>query len=352
MVDLIQLPYRHYGTATSMDLRLNLITGSMFPYTDHTYGRLIQLHPFISGQIKKYKLIENYGDRIYERVFLMSKDISPDDIWWRGDEHLLYPIQCKIITGTDSIVGISFKYAQGILHYLNDYQNGGEIHIPVYEDILPDDPRSSLVIPNPEERVVACDPWSLKLFEAPYDPWMRNDVNICELYPNLRYADSYGNGLVSLAQTDEIMQGAICIDNDPLEHDWRTWELINRLNSIAVTDIQIELVRSQVGTRDEVMSSINTSSRYNLMYHHDMQYRSMCQHLNQLAINLVAERFTNVPWKKIEIRKLWSEEVFIEIYETSNPNVISQVLYFDLPIFSLGTLGIRSSVSSYLQQAN
>ena len=343
MVELIKLPYRHYGTSTILDVKLAVL--SMIPISMQpglAYGRSIYLHPFASGQVCKYKLIENYGDKIYERIFLMSKDIQPDDIWWRGDEHLLYPIQCKIVTGDNCVVGKSFKYTQGIIHYLQDYQEDGQIHIPVFTEVYPH-PLAEMIIPSPEADAISYNAHGLAEFTGPYDRWLKNDVNIAELYPNLRYADAMGNGLASLARTDEIMCGAMCIDNDPLEGDWATWELVNRLNEIVANDVHITITKAKNTEHiSGYFSNIDLTSRYNLMYRNDIQYGMLTDQLSKMTFNMVESRFRTTPWVKIEIYKLWSEEVFIDVYESVDPTVISQVLYFDLPIFSLGTFGIQT----------
>ena len=348
MVDLIKLPYRNYGVATSVDWRLNVM--SDYPVAQNEYyGRVIQLHPFISGQICKYKLIENYGDKIYERIFLMSKSITPDDIWWRGDEHLLYPIQCKVISGDNCVAGRSFKYTQGILHYIQDYQETSVINTPVFSMVAPTNNLASLIIPSPEEQAVAFDMSGIVSFSGPYDQWLKNDVNIAELYPNLRYSDVDMSGLISLASTDEIMQGVLCIDTDPLEADWATWELICELNEIVATDVSITAYHvEETSTITGITTNVKMSSRYNFVYDNDIQYGAISSLLSRLTYNFIKSRLKDTNWEKIEIRKLWSEEVFIDIYEKSNPAVISQVLYFDLPVFSLGTLGIHSRMVSYL----
>lgn len=344
MVELIPLPYRGYGTSSSLDLRLNLST----PDNLLLRGRIIQLHPFARGLIYKYKLIEYQGDTIIERIFFTSKKIDQDTMWWKEESYLIYPIMCKTIYCYNSVCGRTFKYTQGILHYLQDYQSN-EFHMSTFG------PEANgvgyYIIPSPEEHLISEDFSELYSYQGIYDRWIQDDVDITELYPNLRWVDLSQNGLISLAQTDsanEITSGYTCIDANPIDGDWSFWELVNKLNEIAATDVIITVL-----LHGSVIN-VYLNSRYNLIYANDINYEMLVDLLKKLAYNLVNSRFSTTDWEKIVINKVWSEEIFIEVYESINPKVVSQMLYVDLPIFSLGTFGIQSNeisvpiVSSYI----
>ena len=337
MVELIPLPYRGYGTSPSLDLRLNLST----PDNMILRGRIIHYHPFASGLIYKYKLIEYLGDRIVERIFFSSKYIAQDTMWWKEESYLIYPISCKTIYMTNSLYGHTFKYAKGILHYLQDYQSN-EFHATEFGP--EGNGAGYYIIPSPETALLRQDSiCELYEFSEPYDKWIQDDVDISELYPNLRWVDLSQNGLISLAQSDQynrIANGSACIDNNPIEGDWALWELVNKLNELAVTDVIITVL-----FHGSVIN-VYLNSRYNLMYANDINYNTVIDELETLVFNLVQSKFSTMEWEKIVINKEWSEEIFIDVYETINPKVISRMLYIDLPIFSLGTFGIRSETIS------
>lgn len=332
MVELIPLPYRAYGTSPSLDLRLNLST----PDNMILHGRIIHYHPFLAGHIYKYKLIEYLGDKIVERIFFSSKYISQDSMWWKDESHLIYPISCKTIYSINSVCGHFFKYTQGILHYLQDYQSN-EFHMSAFGPAA--NGIGYYIIPSPEEHLISEDFSELYAFQEPYDRWIQDDVDIAELYPNLRWMDLSENGLISLAQTEpynRISNGAICIDNNPIEGDYAFWELVNKLNELAATDVIITVLFNGG------VINVYLNSRYNLIYTNDINYGMIIDLLQKLTYNFVKSKFSSMGWEKIVISKEWSEEVFIEVYESINPKVVSRMMYIDLPIFSLGTFGIRS----------
>jgi hypothetical protein len=171
--------------------------------------------------------------------------------------------------------------------------------------------------------------------------WTFNDANLVELYPRMTTSDVSETALTSLSQTENentvIGTGSpYCIDADPLEHGWSMYEFLMFLNDLAVNDITIVAYCN----RDKL--DVSMSSRYNMSYDQDVAYDYVKDYLHIAFWNMVQERFRETHWYKLIVKRTWSEELIIYIYESHEPNLVSQVMYVDMPIFSLCTLGITN----------
>lgn len=333
MVDLIELPYRQYGTSTSFDTTLPI-------YGDYSclrsYGRQIELYPFMTGDVRKYKLVEQVDDGVYERTFLSPNLMS--DEWWREQRHV-YPVQLKHISFNNAIVGYSHKYAKGIATYLSDRQSDGRLYIPTMCSLDMNLAPAQLetfarVIPSHDVCTISHD-WS-QAKPIPYDEWLIDDVQIDQLYQKLRDAEITFKGIISLANIPWYKSSVYCYDNDPIDRSWCMYEFLSVLNDLVVTDLEITV--QAVDPKFTVV----TGSRYNINLDRDRLHEYARDLLYRATMEMIQEKFTSIHWSKIVITKTWAEEVYIDIYEPHNPDVVSVVWYIDLPIFSLGTVGLSA----------
>lgn len=339
MIELIELPYRGYGTSDTLSTELSLTLKVGTQEFKHEFGRKINLEPFASGKIFKYKTIQT-GERIIERIFLLAKNISQDEEWWKEEDLYAYPIQCKNIERNNAIFGKSFKYGFGIVDYLNEHQSG-----VFYYPTMRDDKTvfrsidmlwlTSAIIPAPDIKLICYKKEEFAKFIHYRDRWLSRDANFAELFEGVRVTDIGQNGLISLAQTDEIVQSAHCIDADPVENDWKFYQFAMFMNDLVVSDITITAYAKK-NKLDIVLKS-----RYNIDYNKDLGIKELSDALHAIVFDLLNDRFKDTPWTKITICKTWSEELYFFVYEKQSPKEVSQVLYLDLVLFSLGTVGIK-----------
>ena len=332
MIDLVELPYRQYGTATSFDTTLPVYSQHGYP---RCYGRVIELYPFISGSMHKYKLIEQVGDKVYERIFLASTLIDSGE-WWQN-ENTVYPIQLKVISHDNAIVGYSHKYVAGICHYLADRQSDGTIYTPtIVASTMRANPAiletASRIIPSHDTVTISHDLSQLR--KPPIDPWLHDDLYVSQLYHRLHRGEIGCAGLVSLGDVTAYQNAVNCYDTDPIDHSWCMYDLIALLSDLVVSDLEIVIQNNKSSV------DIRYSSRYNINIQQDTLIEYAQTLIESACSMALRDRRSMFHWNKIVITKTWAEEVYIDIYETQSPGVISNVLYVDLPIFALGTVGL------------
>ena len=350
ITDIIPLPNRFIGTSSVFSTKL--------PYIDDVdlatmvepsealpvfgYGRDIPLSLFRNNVIKKYKMLERLDDRIIESIFLsqIEFDINHLDNVIQSDDLGVYKIQTKSVA-LDGIRGRTFKNIKGISDFITDYLMNE--NNPFYSHVTDlDYVRDNRIALNAYQfamanTVIPCPDYAIPNPSA-YDNVDDSQFNMIKHYiHNL----CQGNGAFTLSRLDQQITDGYLYDSDPIGGNWEMYRLIEYINSLVISNLEISVTRNYTSmpsvsiSFDSVYSAFDSNLDTFIVetINNDMQY---------LVYHVTRTKFMEYPWTKIVIRKLWSEEIFIDVYCSieGRSTEIVHVSYIDLIAFILGTIGL------------
>jgi hypothetical protein len=288
-------------------------------------GHSVNLEMFRNGMIKKYKLIEHDGRYIYERLFLSKTQLKHRSVI--SDDDCIYPLQVKKIPMSDLSQCRTFKYVNGICNFITDsnalFQNDTFFVRNVSDNIAYNGftvlpaylvERMGSIIPSPDYSPAAITTYDD--FTGPYDEWLEpittisKDIKEFLIFNGVEYDES------SISPNDPF------IDADPIQGNWDLYCLIEYINSLSLSDM-----------------SINVDRECN---HSTVSFIPFPEKLAKTIVNYAYLAFENMDWDEVRITKTASEQLIIEFYLNQQGQYILMppVMYIDIPVFILGTIGI------------
>jgi hypothetical protein len=363
LVDIVQLPNRTCGTSEIFSTKLVPPDN-----VDHLVGRDIPLQPFRSGNIKKYKLVENNCGDISETIVLSYEPIDIDV--YNQEGVFVYPLQTKklmryknrVMFGVNKhISGISKFITENVMNTDNPFYNKTDFAKPrsrynTNGDLVTDDPPSEYYIICPD------------CFDDAYQHYrLYTNFDSRLLTEDEHLLNSKIMGKIQLPGRGEFMLGQselgtpdeYLYDNNPINGNLDLYKLIELLNCAYRTDETILISKNPFDVynikdsekpnfdpseieRDGIFVNIygedDTFGMFDFCGEYDT-YAPLIEeweeYVEECIHDVCATAFKDIPWTKIEIRKLWSEEIFFDFYEGEN---ITHVIYVDLIPFILGTI--------------
>ena len=341
LIDIVSLPYRYSDYDESFSTFL-----PRFDYKDRCdeiscFGRNIDLSIFNSDAVFKYKTIEFENNSIIERVFLIDDDLDTRKKFWTSNRRV-YPLWMKTFSLADPIKGITFKYVNGIAEFHQMYVYDVPLIPAVTMFHRQIHPALNMIVPPTDTGVLTGDvvkgPALYKCVPS-IDVWAASNNKLKNIIQPAGVDFKYRSGEFSRDSTEYPfeMETELC-NTDCINNDWSMYELITRLNDLAVSDIRIE-----ADARTNSVS-IGFSSRYTgfFDYKHFPDYRPVVLSLERLFRETLKSRFGEVPWTKVKLEKLWTEEIYItvEVMCPGRSHPIETYYYIDLTVFTLGTVGM------------
>lgn len=313
ILDIVQLPNRICGSSQVFSTKLPDLNAP-----SQIFGRDIPLQPFQLNHVKKYKIIEQHNNAIYEKLFLSYEDLNLGNYSELSMcSYDIYPLQVKRIGGH------TYKYRNGIANYIIDnvMDNQNEFSNRMRHNENKELNQALIICPD------FCNNDFYDYSDATIDAWLFKDVCINSVLYNR--PTQPGMAAAELGKDEPMIEDAYLYDNNPICGYWDMYALIEYINSAFSGKASFVVSKSleTSGVKFEIKVSPNNNID-------DFKV------IDMLISRVVNNVFSDHPWTKIEIKKLWSEEIFINIYDSieNRTTEIVSVLYIDLIPFILGSI--------------
>jgi len=344
LIDMIELPNRYMASDDHLETALPRFINDGVDSVEW-YGRKVPIDVFAEDKVRKYKTIESDGTNTIERIFLIADEIDMNKSFWTSNQKV-YPVQAKFFNIQDPMIGRTIKYVNGISEFSEEFFNA-----PVQPVMLVDNNSPVKMYPfittNPYNVIIPS--LDITLIDSSImknvrpkiprcDTWLKHDNTLSDI-ANILDSRFKCHQALSVLSKDQLFDLAdeLC-NTSPIDYSWSTYELISKLNDLAVSDIRIEVN----GYTNEI--NVAFGSRYSGLfdYSHVPGYDQLCNELIKMTQAMLRDRFKETAWTRVVIEKDWTEELFmtVNVQCPGRSSSIETFYYVDLVAFMLGTVGL------------
>ena len=247
---------------------------------------------------------------------------------------------------SEPIHGHTCKYVYGISEVIEECIGLPSVcpvafrKIPSQDLDMRQDTLFSLMIPSLDSGVYGDWYSDDSVIEPMLDVWVRPERRL-NVSPVLMCSTANNNvAQVSMDAVEEPFDSKeLSVGVNPINYSWSMYDFLMQINDLAVPYVTIDL--------DVVNNKISVDFSTPYMGFGDLNKCNLAgwakAMLFKFGIKAAKEAFEDNLVKRILVRKLWSEEIYMTVYMEcpGRSSLIDVNYYVDLPVLMLGTVGLR-----------
>ena len=342
---IVELPNRYHVLDSVLNTELMLFPYDKFEEEPSFCGRKVPLDMIANNRMHKYKVISFDNNYVVERIFMTEEHLDTRLKWWTSNARI-YPIQKKMWSVGEPICGHTFKYVIGISEMIEE-----EVDLPCVCPValsripgqafdVREDSLFSLMIPSLDSDVYGDWYPDYRLNANYLDVWVKPErrLSISPVVMCTRCND--GAAQTSMDAVEEPFDSKeLSVGVNPINNSWAMYDFLMQINDLAVPMVTIDM--------DLVNNTMSVDFKTPYMGFGNLNdgrlYDWAKARLFKLGTKAAKEAFGDKLVKRIFVKKLWSEEIYMTVYFEcpERSSLIDVNYYVDLPVLMIGTVGLR-----------